>query len=255
MTKKNSGFIRYGFYLSLILIWEIICRLRIWPPYLFPSPWNVAQSLGGGFMDRTLLIGAAVSLKRILIGYFISLVIGIGLGLVVARFKLLEETVGSLIGVLQVLPSICWLPLAILWFGLNEWAIQFVVVMGAFLSIAIATDGGIKNIPPLYVRAARTMGIKGFDLYRRVILPAALPSIMTGMKLGWSFAWRSLMAGELLFVSLGLGQLLQTGREMNDMAQVMAAMLMIMGVGLFFDHLIFAPIQNHLYRQWGTLQR
>ena len=177
---------------------------------------------------------------------------GVTLGLVIARFKLLEETVGSLIGVLQVLPSICWLPLAILWFGLNEWAIQFVVVMGAFLSIAIATDAGIKNIPPLYIRAAKTMGVKKLDLYLRVILPAALPSILTGMKLGWSFAWRSLMAGELLFVSLGLGQLLQTGRELNDMSQVMAVMLMIMGVGLCFDHLFFAPIQNHLRRQWGT---
>lgn len=202
-------------------------------------------------MDRTFLIGTWISLKRIFIGYSISLAVGVALGLVVARFKLFEDTVGSLIGVLQVLPSICWLPLAILWFGLNEWAIQFVVVMGAFLSIAIATEGGIKNIPPLYIRAARTMGVRRWDLYWRVILPAALPSILTGMKLGWSFAWRSLMAGELLFVSLGLGQLLQTGRELNDMSQVIAVMLIIMTVGLFFDHLVFAPVQNRLRRKWG----
>ena len=175
-----------------------------------------------------------------------------GLGLILARFKLLEETVGSLVGMLQVLPSICWLPLAILWFGLNEAAIQFVVIMGAFLSIAIATEAGIKNIPPLYIRAARTMGVRKWDLYGRVIFPASLPSIVTGMKLGWSFAWRSLMAGELLFVSVGLGQLLQTGRELNDMSQVMAVMFIIMTVGLSFDHLVFAPIQNHLRRQWGT---
>lgn len=254
MGGETASWIRrYVFYLLLVGIWELISRLQIWPPYLFPSPWDVARSLGGGILDRTLFIGTWASLRRIFIGYFISLVIGVTLGLVVARFKFLEETVGSLIGVLQVLPSICWLPLAILWFGLNEWAIQFVVIMGAFLSIAIATDGGIKNIPPLYVRAARTMGVRGFDLYWRVILPAALPSILTGMKLGWSFAWRSLMAGELLFVSMGLGQLLQTGRELNDMSQVMAAMVVIMGVGLFFDHLIFAPAQNHLRRRWGTV--
>jgi len=253
MAQKFSWLRRFSFYFLLIGIWELIYLLRIWPPYLFPSPGDVAQSLWGGLVDRTFLIGTWVSLKRIFIGYSISLAIGVALGLVVARFKLLEETVGSLIGVLQVLPSICWLPLAILWFGLNESAIQFVVIMGAFLSIAIATDSGIKNIPPLYVRAARTMGVKKLDLYLRVILPAALPSILTGMKLGWSFAWRSLMAGELLFVSLGLGQLLQTGRELNDMSQVMAVMLMIMGAGLFFDYLVFAPIQNRLRRQWGLV--
>ena len=251
---KNSAWLRRAiFYLLLVGIWEVIYRLHVWPPYLFPSPGDVLQSLWAGIKDRTFLIGTWISLRRIFIGYLISLVIGVGLGLLTARFKLLEETLGSLIGVLQVLPSICWLPLAILWFGLNEWAIQFVVVMGAFLSIAIATDSGIKNIPPLYMRAGRTMGLRKWELYRRVVLPAALPSVLTGMKLGWAFAWRSLMAGELLFVSLGLGQLLQAGRELNDMPQVVAVMLMIMLVGLFFDHAIFAPIQNRLRRQWGTL--
>lgn len=251
--RKNSALRKSLFYLSLIGIWWILYRLRIWPPYLFPSPQDVVESLWGGLIDRTFVIGALVSLKRIFIGYFISLIIGIALGLAVARFKLLEETVGSLMGVLQVLPSICWLPLAILWFGLNEGAIQFVVIMGAFLSIAIATDAGIKNIPPIYVRAARTMGVKKIDLYLRVILPAALPSILTGMKLGWSFAWRSLMAGGLIFLSIGLGQLLQTGRELNDMSQVIAVMIMIMVVGLFFDQLIFAPIERRVRRQWGLV--
>ena len=241
------------FFILIGLVWEGLYRLHIWPPYLFPSLIKeVLPSLWVGIQNGTFLIGTLASLKRILVGYVLSLILGIPLGLVVGRFKFLDETVGSFIGVLQVLPSICWLPLAILWFGLSEWAIQFVVIMGAFLPIAIATDGGIKNVPPLYLRAARTMGVKGLDLYLRVVLPAALPSILTGMKLGWSFAWRSLLAGELLFVSIGLGQLLQTGRELNDMSQVVAIMLMIMGVGLFFDHLIFAPLQHWLRRKWGT---
>lgn len=240
------------FYLLLLFGWWGIYSLGIWPPYLVPSPVEALQSLWAGIQDRTFLIGIGASLKRILVGYFLSLLMGIPLGLLVGRFKFLEDTVGSLIGTLQVLPSICWLPLAILWFGLGEWAIQFVVIMGAFLPIAIATDGGIKNIPPLYVRAARTMGVRGFDLYRRVILPAALPSVMTGMKLGWSFAWRSLLAGELLFVTLGLGQLLQSGRELNDMSQVIAVMLTIMGVGWFFDH-AFGFFQSRLRRKWGTV--
>jgi len=211
----------------------------------------VAKALLSGFQDRSFLIGMGVSIQRILIGYFISLVFGVILGILIGRFKLLDETVGSLITGLQVLPSICWLPLAILWFGLNEQAIQFVIIMGAFFSIAIATDSGIRNIPPIYLRAAKTMGIKGMDLYTRVIFPAALPSIATGMKLGWSFAWRSLMAGELIFVSVGLGHLLQTGRELNDMAQVMAVMITIMMVGLIFDRFIFAQFEKRLRRQWG----
>ena len=240
------------FYAVLILIWALLYWLRVWPPYLFVSPLDAFRVLLKGFFDGTFLIALKASLQRILIGYGISLLFGVPLGLLVGRFKKLDETVGSLIGTLQVLPSICWLPLAILWFGLSEWAIYFVVIMGAFLPIAIATDGAIKNIPPLYVRAARTMGVRGLALYRRVIFPAALPSILTGMKLGWSFAWRSLMAGELLFVSVGLGQLLQTGRELNDMAQVVAVMLTIMAVGLFFDNVIFAKIQNYFGRRWGT---
>lgn len=249
MKINGRGFI---FYVLLAGLWAGVYGLQIWPPYLFSSPLEVFQVLIAGIADRSFLIGMGMSLQRILVGYGISLLLGVPLGLLVGRFKVLDETVGSLIGVLQVLPSICWLPLAILWFGLSEWAIQFIVIMGALLPIAIATDGGIKNIPPLYVRAARTMGVKGLDLYRRVIFPAALPSVLTGMKLGWSFAWRSLMAGELLFVSVGLGQLLQAGRELNDMPQVMAVMLMIMGVGLFFDHWVFAPAQEHVRRKWGT---
>ena len=234
------------------MIWEAVFRAGIWPPYLFPSPKDVATALILGFQDQTFLIGMGVSIQRILIGYLISVIFGIILGLLVGRFKLLDETLGSLMLSLQVLPSICWLPLAILWFGLSEQAIQFVVVMGAFLSIAIATDGGIRNIPPIYLRAAQTMGVKGFALYRRVILPAALPSIATGMKLGWSFAWRSLMAGELIFVSVGLGHLLQTGRELNDMAQVVAVMMVIAGVGLAFDQLIFAQLERKIRRTWGA---
>ena len=243
---------KFIFYTLLILLWEWAYQLKLWPPYLFPSPQDVLQSLSAGFGDGSFLIGAGRSLQRILIGYSISLVFGAAIGILVGRFKILDETVGSLLTALQVLPSICWLPLAILWFGLSETAIQFVVVMGALLSISIATDSGIKNIPPLYIRAARTMGIKGIDLYTRVIFPAALPAVVTGMKLGWSFAWRSLMAGELIFVSLGLGHLLQMGRELHDMPQVVAVMVVIMGIGLTFDQLIFAPIEKRVRRLWGT---
>lgn len=243
------------FYGLLILSWAALSHTSAFPPYLFPTPQKVGQALFDGFSDCTFLIGLAASMQRILIGYTISVIVGTLLGMLVARFKTLDETIGSLFTGLQVLPSICWLPLAILWFGLSEWSIQFVVIMGSLLAVAIATENGIKNIPPIYARAARTMGVEGIHLYRRVILPAALPSMVTGMKLGWSFAWRSLMAGELIFVSAGLGHLLQMGRELHDMAQVVAVMLMITAIGLLFDQLLFAQLERKMRNQWGTVLR
>ncbi len=240
------------FYGILLLLWEFAYRREIWPPYLFSSPEEVFQTLLSGIRDGSFLLGTWASLQRIVIGYSISLFFGVLLGVLIGHVKLLDETIGSFLGMLQVLPSICWLPLAILWFGLSEAAIQFVVIMGALLPIAIATDGGIKNISPLYLRAAKTMGIRGSALYLRVTLPASLPAIVTGMKLGWSFAWRSLMAGELIFVSLGLGQLLQTGRELHDMSQVIAAMFIIMMIGLSFNNLVFLPIELAVRKRWGT---
>ena len=239
------------FYAFLLLVWEGICLLHIWPPYLFPSPGQVWEALAGGIADHTILIAAAVSLKRIVVGYSISLIAGGLIGILIGGNKLLDETLGSLISGLQTLPSICWLPLAVLWFGISETSILFVVVMGAFLAIAIATDAGIKNIPPLYVRAALTMGTGRWDTVVRVILPAALPSVVTGMKLGWSFAWRALMAGELLFVSMGLGHLLQMGRDLNDMAQVVAVMIVIVLIGLSADKLIFSRLEATVQERWG----
>jgi NitT/TauT family transport system permease protein len=238
----------------MILIWEAAYRLALWPRYLFPSPLEVFRTLQEGFLDKTFIIGITASLRRILIGYLISLVMGTLLGLALGRVRLLRETLGSLVLGLQTLPSICWLPLALLWFGLNESAIIFVVVMGALLSITIATESGVRNVPPLLVSAGRNMGARGFRMLVEVVIPAALPSMVTGMKQGWSFAWRSLMAGELLYVSVGLGHLLTLGRELNDMSQVMAVMLVIIGIGLLVDRMIFARIETNLRQRWGLEQ-
>jgi NitT/TauT family transport system permease protein len=247
----STQFRRILFFATLIVAWQGFFLLGVWPEYLFPSPLSVATTLIGGFTNGTFLIGIGVSMARVIVGYLISLGIGLPLGLLVGRLRVFDETVGSLLTGLQTLPSICWLPLALLWFGLNDRAILFVVVMGAVLSISLAAEGGVKNTPPQYLRAARNMGARRFRLYWHVILPAALPSILTGMKLGWSFAWRSLMAGELLYVSLGLGQLLMMGRELNDMSQVIAVMLVIIALGLAVDRLIFAPLERRVRERWG----
>lgn len=239
------------FFAGLFAIWQMLAWMALLPDYLFPSPLGVLQTLARGFRNGTFIVGIAVSIERILIGFGFSAIAGILFGLALGRIRLLDETVGSLVLGLQALPSICWLPLALLWFGLSETAIIFVVVMGALLSITLATEAGVKNTPPLYLRAARNLGAYGWRLYALVIFPAALPAIITGMKLGWSFAWRSLMAGELLYVSLGLGQLLMMGRELNDMNQVVAVMFVIVAIGLVVDRLLFAPVEMRVRERWG----
>jgi NitT/TauT family transport system permease protein len=240
------------FLVGLLLAWEAASRLGLWRPWIFPSPSAIGQSLSSGIVDGTIPRGILTSMRRLVVGYLLSLLGGVSLGLLLARSRSLRESVGTVVTGLQALPSICWLPLALLWFGLSVTAILFVVIAGSLLAITVATEAGVSNVPPLYVRAARTMGARGLTLYLRVILPAALPAILSGMRLGWTFAWRSLMAGELLFVSGGLGQLLATGRELGDMARVMAVMVAIVTLGLVTEVLFFQRLDARVREVWGT---
>jgi NitT/TauT family transport system permease protein len=194
-----------------------------------------------------------VSMKRMLLGYSISVVLGMILGLGVASNKFLEETVGGLLVSLQSLPSICWLPLAVLWFGLSEKAILFVVVMGSLLSVTIAMEDGRKQMPKIFGMAGRNLGARGFNLFWYVLLPASLPFIVSGLKQGWAFAWRSLISGEMIFVSLGLGQLLMMGRDLNDMSQVIAVMILIIAIGYVVDGLVFKTVERRLQHKWGLV--
>jgi NitT/TauT family transport system permease protein len=239
------------FFIGFLLLWLVLSTAHLWPPYLFPSPVQVALSLWKGIQDGTVLIGIAGSMWRLFRGYMAALVIGLTLGLLLARVRPIKDTLGLLVMGLQALPSICWLPLALLWFGLNERAILFVVVMGAVFSIAQSTEDGIRNTPPVYLKAARTLGARGLRIYSAVVLPAALPNIVVGMKLGWSFAWRSLMAGELLYALPGLGHLLTMGRELNDMSQVLAVIVVIIALGLATDRLVFGTMERTLRERWG----
>jgi NitT/TauT family transport system permease protein len=250
---KRKIILLTAFYLLLIGIWQGIAALRIWPPYLFPSPSGVFDSLVLGFQDNSFTIGILASMKRVLIGYFISVAGGLLIGLAIGRVKVLDETVGTVVLGFQALPSICWLPIALLWFGLSESAIILVVVLGSLFAVTIGVDTGVKNVPPIYLRAARTMGAHGFDLYTKVIIPAAMPSIISGLKQGWSFAWRALMAGELLYVSIGLGHLLTMGRELNDISQIIAVMIIIIVIGITVDRLVFTKLENRVRERWGLL--
>lgn len=253
MTSERLGPwpARVGFYGALLLLWALVARLQVWPEYLFPGPLVVADALVAGIGNGLFVKGVVVSLYRIAIGFGISVVLGVTLGLVLGRVRILQDTLGSLVLGLQALPSVCWLPLSILWFGLNERAIIFVVVMGALFSITLGVEAGVRNTTPLYLKAARNLGARGLGLYTRVIVPAAQPAIMAGLKQGWSFAWRSLMAGELLYYTLSLGNLLQSGRDLNDAAQVMAVMLVIIAVGVSIDRAFFAPVERYTRERWG----
>ena len=242
------------FYAVLVGVWALLAKLKVWPPYVFPSPQGVVESLAAGFADHSFWIAIAVSMKRMLLGYSLSVVLGMVLGLGVASNKFLEETMGGLLVSLQSLPSICWLPLAVLWFGLTEKAILFVVVMGSLLSVTIAMETGRQHMPKIYGMAGRNLGARGFRLFWHVLLPASLPYIVSGLKQGWAFAWRSLISGEMIFVSLGLGQLLMMGRDLNDMSQVIAVMILIVALGYLVDGLVFRTAERVLQNRWGLAQ-
>jgi NitT/TauT family transport system permease protein len=205
--------------------------------------------------DGTLWEASLVTMKRLLLGYFIGIIVGLPLGLLTARWKFVEDTLGVLSLGLQTLPSVCWVPLALLWFGQTESAMLFVVIMGTLWSVIIATDNGVRNVPPIFARAAQTMGSKRLHTWLRVILPASLPFIVTGMKQGWAFAWRSLMAAEIyvtILTGFGLGHLLHYGRELNAMDQVIGIMFVIVVIGLLADKILFSPWERFLHRRWGT---
>ncbi|WP_246503455.1 ABC transporter permease [Clostridium polyendosporum] len=244
----------------LIMMWELVYKvgvdyLKIWKPYIFPSPIDVFKTLVALFQDNTITIAIVASIKRLIIGYAISLVIGVSLGILIVRYKYIDENMSALILGLQTLPSICWLPFAILWYGLNESAIIFVIAIGSIFAVSMATVSAIKNVEPIYLKAARTMGARGVRLYGSVIAPASLPTIITGMKQGWSFAWRALMSGEMLSATKGLGQVLVVGRELGDINQVMAVMIVIVVLGLVIDKLIFDSLEKNVRYKWGLERR
>jgi NitT/TauT family transport system permease protein len=171
----------------------------------------------------------------------------------VGSYKFLEDTLGGLLVSLQSLPSICWIPLAVLWFGLTEKAILFVVLMGSLLSVTIAMEDGRKQMPKIYGMAGRNLGARGFRLFWSVLLPASLPFIVSGLKQGFAFGWRSLIQAEMIFLSLGLGQLLMMGRDLNDMNQVIAVMILIIILGFIIDGLVFRTMERKLQERWGLV--
>ena len=271
-------------WLLLLATWEAAFRVVGWRSWVFPAPSSIADGLldllnvqtrfgdpvhtpGWPFpahhragprlhvWDSPLVVANLVSGIRLLIGFGISIVLGATLGMLMWRFKSLDEFLGPLFLGLQTLPSVCWVPLGIIAFGLSEEAIQFVLVMGSFFAIAIGLRDGLRVIPPLYQRAGRMLGANGWRLYRYVLLPASLPALASGLRQGFSFAWRSLMGAEFVFVveRRGLGFLLQTSRDTVDPAQVMGIMAVMVVIGMAADRLVFARLQGWVSARFGLV--
>jgi NitT/TauT family transport system permease protein len=251
----HRALITIAFFATLIALWKAGTVFAGWSPVLLPPPEAVAEYLWGALKDGSLVEASIVTLQRLLLGYAIGVLIGLPLGLITSTSDIFQNTIGALALGLQTLPSVCWIPLALLWFGQSEGAMLFVVIMGTIGSVIIATSTGARSIPPIYARLARTMGSEGFDKWVRVILPASLPFLVTGMKQGWAFAWRSLMAAEIyvtILTGFGLGHLLHYGRELSAMDQVIGIMLVIIVIGLVTDKTLFAPWERFMHRRWGT---
>jgi NitT/TauT family transport system permease protein len=242
---------RIIFFTSIIAFWEIGSRLEFWLPIILPSPTMVLDALVTGFEDKTLIYDLVASFKRLGVGLALSLLIGSALGVLLAKSKTADETIGTVILALQAVPSIVWLPLAIMWFGMNETSVIFVVVLGGTFVMTLNMRSGIKNVHPLYIKAAQTMGSRGWDLFVRVIFPASIPHVVTGARLAWAFCWRALMAGELLSTGPGLGYTLRFASDFGDMALVIGVMIIIGIIGYIVDQLIFQRVEKTVLKRWG----
>ncbi|MBQ1442936.1 MAG: ABC transporter permease [Renibacterium sp.] len=243
--------------LVLIGIWQVYVLISGKRADVVPGPLDVAGTFGQLWAQGTLQEAVWTSVQRGLIGFLVSAVIGTALGLLLAQVKPLRIAFGPLISGLQVLPSVAWVPAAIIWFGLSDGTVYFVLLMGAIPSIINGLISGIDQVPPQYRSMGTVLGASKLEMAFKIILPAALPGYLSGLKQGWAFSWRSLMAAEIIAIGgtlgFGLGSLLQRGRDLSDMGMVMAAILVILFVGIIVELAVFAPIERKLLRGRGLL--
>ncbi|MGC1133240.1 MAG: ABC transporter permease [Nitrososphaeraceae archaeon] len=243
------------FVAAFIGIWQLVFMLGIWPEVSLPSPAMVAGSFVELVKNLTLIISIAATMYRLVIGFTLSIVIGVSVGLAMVKFPGFGKTMSSFAVGLQSFPSVAWVPFAILLIGLNDAGILFVVIMSSVFSVMMSTYGGIRNISPIYIRAAKNMGAKGFSLFRYVMIPAATPSLIVGIKQAWSFAWHALIGAEILIAAaVGLGHVLLVGREFQLMDQIIASMITIFAIGLVFDRVLFSKLEDRVRDRWGLNQ-
>jgi sulfonate transport system permease protein len=243
------------FLAALTGIWQLIFSLGIFPKISLPSPAMVAQSFAVLFANATLITSIGMTMWRLVISFSISIFLGVGVGLLMVRFRSFGKTMSSFAVGLQSFPSIAWVPFAILLIGLNDFGIFFVVIMSSIFSVMTSTYSGIGNIPTIYLRAAENMGANGLSLFRFVMIPAATPSLIVGIRQAWSFAWHALIGAEILIAaSVGLGHILLVGREFQLMDQIIASMIIIFAIGFVVDRVVFNKLEDKVRSRWGLNQ-
>ena len=240
-----------AFYALLLLSWQALFSLQLIPDYLFPSPTQVGRRMWELGTDNYLWPSIKATFERMLVGFAISAAAGLLIGLIMGVSRIVNSCLRSLFLGLQTLPTAAWVPVSLLLFGLSDQGIYFVIIMSSAPAMAIATSDGIQQIPVIYLRVARTMGTPVYMMPTRVMLPAALPNIVTGLKLGWTLAWHGGVSAELIKSTIGIGFLLQMGRELNDSAQVIGIMILTILFGVLLDRFFFGLIQKRILRRWG----
>ncbi|CAM5744031.1 Riboflavin transport system permease protein RibX [Mycolicibacterium aubagnense] len=241
--------------LMLLGAWQLVYLSGWKSAVVLPGPATVGATLWRQLQDALLWTAVSTTMVRALVGFGLALLLGAALGGVLSRNRLLRNTFGPIIAGLQTMPAIAWFPFAIIFFGLNTSAILFVIVIGAAPSVALGVIAGADHIPPLQLRAARIMGLRRFALYRHVILPASLPTFVSGLRQAWAFAWRSLMAGELVVMVAGtasIGVLLQNAQNMSDMPLAIAVMIVVLAIGVVVDS-VFGLADRQIRRYWGLV--
>lgn len=243
----------------IIGIWEVISKLGIFPTFMFP-PIIIPNEPGGvtvigtlisSILSGQILTATGTTLARLLAGFSIAVVLGLTFGFLIARYKWVDDTLGFFVTALQSIPSIVWFPLAIVWFGLGNAAILFIVAIGATWTMTVNSSAGFKNVPSIYLNAAKTLGSSGSHLVRTVIIPASIPHIISGLRVAWAFAWRAIMAGELLGSTGGLGYLLDLGRSIQAMDLVLSIMIVIGIIGTIIDNQVFLRMERAVARRYG----
>jgi NitT/TauT family transport system permease protein len=237
---------------ALLLVWGVVAAAT--DTSSIPGPPAVWTALRRGFADGSIPEATAKSLIRLAFSFAAALLIGTALGLVLAAFELARRSIRPLVVALQITPFVAWVPLAVIWFGVTERAVVFVTIVGSFPAMTLATIQAIRQVPPLYERAGRTLGATGWSLYRKVIFPAALPGVVAGLQQAWGFAWKALMAGELVVAAAGtagLGHLL--GQPDQPVPTLLAALAVILVIGVAVDYLAFGQLDRRIRRRRGLL--
>ncbi|MER5360960.1 ABC transporter permease [Streptomyces sp. NPDC002785] len=241
----------------VITVWQLLVEAQVTDDYKLPSPAAVWNSAADMWLQGTLLEVVWTSISRGLLGFLMAVAIGTPLGLLVARVKFVRAAIGPILSGLQSLPSVAWVAPAVIWLGLNDKMMYAVILLGAVPSVANGLVSGVDQVPPLFLRAGRTLGATGLRGTWHIVLPAALPGYLAGLKQGWAFSWRSLMAAEIIASSpdlgLGLGQLLENGRNNADMPGIFLAIILILFVGVAIDLLVFSPLERWVLRSRGLL--